>query len=262
MLIAVVGNDKKQLTVASTLREFGYETVNIADNNIPENTGAVVLPVPSSKDDINICGTDCSADYIKSTSDKGIPVFGNLKFHNTVDVTGLDDFAFKNAVPTAEAAIMLAIMNTDFTLWKSKILITGFGRIGKILFDRLKNFGADISLTARNDKDLSIISTYGIEPLKTGELEKYISEFDVIFNTVEYPVFTNSVISKAKTNAVFIELASGNRGFEKSAKENPNIKFISALGLPGKYSYITAGKIYAETVNNILQEKGGYYERC
>ena len=46
---------------------------------------------------------------------------------------------------------------TDRTLHGSKILVLGYGRIGKSLSRMLKGIGADVSVEARKEEDLAWI---------------------------------------------------------------------------------------------------------
>ena len=52
-------------------------------------------------------------------------------------------------------------------------MVCGFGRIGKILCNRLKNLGAKVYCTARKETDLAWIREAGYIPLNYIELEKF-----------------------------------------------------------------------------------------
>ena len=56
---------------------------------------------------------------------------------NIYDYFTREELSIANAIPTAEGAIEIALSETPFTLHKSRCLVIGYGRIGKILADRL-----------------------------------------------------------------------------------------------------------------------------
>ena len=76
----------------------------------------------------------------------------------------------KNAVPTAEGALQLALERTSVTLHGAPCLVIGFGRIGKLLAHDLKALGAQVSVSARRLEDLAWIDAFGYRPLRTNRL--------------------------------------------------------------------------------------------
>jgi len=66
-----------------------------------------------------------------------------------IDYLDREEFSVLNAVPTAEGAIQLALEEMPATIYGSKILITGFGRISKILVKLLTAMGADVTVAYR-----------------------------------------------------------------------------------------------------------------
>lgn len=167
-----------------------------------------------------------------------------------------EEFSVKNAVPTAEGAIEQAISNSDFTINGSKVLVCGYGRIGKVLSEMLRGMGSEVTVSARKSSDLAWIKLNGFQGVNTGcfsELEKY----DLIFNTVPSMVFDEEKLLCIKKGALIIDLASkpGGVDFEKARKLG--IKTIHALSLPGKVAPKSAGEIIESTILSILKEDDG-----
>ena len=54
-----------------------------------------------------------------------------------------------------------------------------------------------------------------------------------------------------------IGLAARPGGVDRQAAEKRGVRVIHALGLPGKYSPVTAGEIIAETVLSIMDKGEG-----
>ena len=82
---------------------------------------------------------------------------------------------------------------------------------------------------------------------------KALSEgYDVIFNTVPAWVIDESVVKELSPSTLIIDLASAPGGIDRDLAQKCGIKVIWALSLPGKTSPVTAGKIIAQTVSDIL----------
>ena len=233
-MITAMGNDKRSITALEFLNK-----------NIVRDIGKdiVLLPIPASEEIVN--------ETTKAAKESTLIFGAGVKNTRVYDLNSRDDFALLNAVPTAEGAIALAISNTDYTLFKSKILITGFGRVSRILINRLFSFGSYISVAVRKQSNIAEITAMGLNAVNINNLEKEISNYDIVFNTVPYCLFSQNVLSKARKNTLFIELASKKLGFENT----DNINFINAPGLPAKFAPESAGEIYGQTVLNVLKEK-------
>lgn len=173
-----------------------------------------------------------------------------------------EELAVANAFLTAESAAALAVNTTETSIFGSEILVTGFGRIAKPLARYLKTMGAAVTVACRKKSDRKWAELYGFSSAditdKT-QLSAAVKKADLIFNTVPCPVFGSAELNGAKKNAVYFELASTD-GIIAEAKENTDIKIITARGLPGKTAPVTAGYIIAEAIDSILSERSDLYE--
>lgn len=258
--IVIVSTDKRFTVMAEILKKKGfsvsfYKTLStkFTKNDI------VILPIPVTRDRIHLnTGPNgepvCLEEILPKLKYARLVIGGVFDNEYVTDIIKRDDFAYYNAVPTAEGAISLAINNTDITLWNAKVLVCGYGRVGKILVSRLISFGCDLYVSARNNTDFSLLDCHGIKKINTYRLSEHISKFDIVFNTVEAEVFNNEVLKNARKDTLFVELATANAGFDKKAVIENNIKFLEAPSLPGKTAFITAGQIISQTVLNILYE--------
>jgi len=174
----------------------------------------------------------------------------------SIDILEREEMAVLNAIPTAEGAIQIAMEEIPITLHDSKVLILGFGRIGKILAKMLKGLGADVYVEARKYSDLAWIKSYGYKKVALTETGSYISEMDVIFNTIPHLILDAGLLAKLKKESLIIDLASkpGGVDFEKAGEIG--IKVIWALSLPGKVAPTTAAKFLKDTIYNIIEELG------
>lgn len=165
-----------------------------------------------------------------------------------------ESFAVSNAYLTAEAAVSLAICESDTSLVNSKILIIGYGRIGKALHRYLSAFTSDITVCARKDEVRCFAQNNLANTIEFEELSVE-NNYDFAFNTVVHPVINSKEISAFKNTALLIELASFPGGIDTHSASAKGIKLVVARGLPGKYSPKTAGEIVAKSVDKIVKEE-------
>jgi len=241
------------------LKSTGYNVSSFGliegDNGKIKTCDVIVLPVPTTKDKMNVfCPLSKKTipleDVAKKAKNQLILSCGySFENKNNIDFLKLDSYSNLNAIPTAEGAIAFAIDNTDFTLWKAKVLIIGFGRIAKVLVNRLSAFGCDLTVSARKSRDFSYLETKNLKWIKTNNVSEIAKDFDIIFNTVDVNVFDDI---STFDGTMLIDLSS--KGCLDYSKEGVKDKKIYKLpGLPGKVAPITAGKILARTVMELIE---------
>ncbi len=71
------------------------------------------------------------------------------------DYAAEEAFALRNAVPTAEGAIQIAMQELPVVLHRLPCLILGAGRVSRALQQRLRGLGADVTVAARRCTDLA-----------------------------------------------------------------------------------------------------------
>ena len=170
---------------------------------------------------------------------------------NIFDYSTREEFAVANAVPTGEGAVETAMLEYDGTVNNSRCLVTGYGRIGRVLSDMLCGLGADVTVSARNLKDIEFIKAKGFHAVFTSNI---IGKYDIIFNTIPCMIFDAHTLAKTASNALVIDLASMPGGVDFRAAERLGIKAIHALSLPGKVAPKTSGIIIKNAVYNIIRE--------
>ena len=260
MKIMMVGNDDRSKTVSSYLSRY-YADCDVYNytGNIYSDTNIIILPTPVSSDKINLNFCDAPdktiETLIRSAPEGCIIIGAGFKHPKVYDLCDRDDFSIKNAIPTAEGAIALLISNTQSTLYKSKILVSGFGRVARILLNRLASFGADITVVIRKESNHAEINALGMKALYYEELIDCIDSFDIVINTVPTMIFNSEMLKKANKKALFIELASNQTGIAATAINDLSMNYINANGLPGKTAPVTAGNIMAETIVSVIKEK-------
>ncbi len=281
--VSVIGGDLRQLTIAGMLAADGYDVIiygfdrDIKTDDLTHadtlsaalDSEIIILPVPVTFDNIKV-NMPFSDEVLtlKSLTDGINPlsiVFGgriSRTLSSELESRGImhrdymkrDELAIRNAVPTAEGAIEIAISETPITLHGSKCLVMGYGKVGKVLARFLDGLGANTYVEARKYADLALIESHGCIPLTMKEAKTRINEFDVIFNTIPALVLTKDVLSGVNQNSLIIDLASKPGGVDFESARELGVKVIWALSLPGKVAPVTAGIIIKDTITNMLSE--------
>lgn len=277
---AVIGGDMRHFMLAQLLNQSGYDvsifgmTPNTVHNlDIIENIDelsqfdSIILPMPVTQDGIHINAPtfdcDISLDKLMQSISCGTVVLGGklpaalvekYKQISFYDYLEREDFAIKNSVATAEGALALAISETPHTVWNSRCLITGFGRISKSLLRMLLSLGATVDICARKCSDRAWCETLSCKAFDICELPDHIKNYDLIFNTIPSTIINSDVLKNVDKNALIIDLASkpGGVDFESAKEYGSNV--IWALSLPGKVAPYTSGEILKDTIENIFKE--------
>ncbi|MGL4521145.1 MAG: dipicolinic acid synthetase subunit A, partial [Bacilli bacterium] len=175
------------------------------------------------------------------------------------DVIGLmdrDDVAIYNAVPTVEGTLMMCIQNTDITIHNSKVVVTGFGRVGMSVARVFHALGAKVSVAARKSEDLARIFELGFEPITYQQLPEKVKNVDFCINTVPHMVIDANVLSHMPLHTYVVDLASKPGGVDFRYADKRGIKAVLAPGLPGIVAPRTAGKILGKVLVALLQQRG------
>lgn len=202
----------------------------------------LLLPVPCRMNTEELSG-------ILSALPKNITVLGGfldrpeLAAYPCFDLLKEERYQAKNAMITAYCALNLAAGKLPVTWEGCPVLILGWGRIGKSLGSLLKRLGAQVTIAARKERDLAMISALGCDGRSIEELDYILRRYRVIFNTVAHPVLPKEKTNLCRDDCVMVELASS------PGMDAANI--VDGRGLPGKLAPESAGKLIARTVMSL-----------
>ena len=276
MDIAVVGGDRRWHALASLLIDGGEEVTAVGFETLggpaypPEAVKAalaraacIVLPAPAFENDM-VCAP-CSAapvparwiaacaaeDAIIFAGRPGAALEGTRA--KVVDYLQWEPYAVANGELTAEGALEILMRERDRALSGARVLVTGYGRIGKLLCRKLRALGARLTVAARKPGDLAMVAAMGDTPVPIQGLPGLELPFDIVVNTVPAPVIGKELLRRLPEDGVCLELASRPGGFDPAA-ETMGIRLIRAPGLPGKYAPVTAGEILRDTIYYFMEE--------
>ena len=167
-----------------------------------------------------------------------------------------EELTIANAVPTAEGAIQIAMEELPITIHHARVLIIGFGRVGKLTAHRFAALGAHVTVAARSWEQLTWAQTMGFSSRHTGDLSGILNSFDLVVNTVPARILGEPELTGLKDDGLIIDLASKPGGVDMETAARLGRRVIWALSLPGKVAPVTAGACIRDTIYNILREAG------
>lgn len=173
-----VGGDLRQfhaavhLSSTHSVRLLGLERLDPPPDMctaFSEPPDAVILPMPVSADGIFVHAPFASgpirlSSVLQNAAQGHTKLLGG-RFSDAaraacadagfppLDYAAEDAFAVRNAVPTAEGAVQIALEELPVTLHGLPVLILGAGRISQALQTRLSALGAKVTVAARRCSD-------------------------------------------------------------------------------------------------------------
>ncbi len=164
------------------------------------------------------------------------------------------EFTVGNAAVTAEGAVSALMSNLKRTIYGSRVLVIGYGRIGKLLSCKLKSLDAETYVMSRNTEARALAEGMGMHALAPSVDASVLSAFDAVVNTAPAPVLCS--LAALRRECLLLELASAPGGFDSDEAKRLGLSYIAAPGLPGRYAPQTAARLIFESVGNILRESG------
>lgn len=255
--LITVGTNSRHPALLSVLTGAGYTL------HPPWESGAaaVILPMPYSQDKAHITGETLTFSALLGSLPRGTAVLGGY-FDKSAYLAAAkcgarlfdyfmpEEVQIANASLTAKGALKLAAerLRTDGI----RVLVCGFGRIGRCLMNELTTRGIDATVSLRKETDMAWAEALGYKWVNTATLDP--APYDLIFNTVPAVIFTDELLYKVTENGRIIDLASPPYGVDFDAAETLGVKASLASGLPGKIYPEEAGRILGKSALSLLRQ--------
>lgn len=275
MKYLVVGGDERAVFAAEELAKDNEVAALYLDKALlsekvrklseSEPADCVILPVPVESNRLGALNAPFSQGGISASAvlEKlpegtlvcGGKISGRLKecgAQNGLRMSDLmqrPEFVAGNAAITAEAAAAILMQRTDFALFGRSVLVIGWGRIGKLLAQKLKALGMRVFVMSRNAESRAMARSLGYGSLAPTDA---LPRIDAVANTAPAAVLTD--LSRISSPCILLELASAPGGIDAAAAQRLGHRYFAAPGLPGKYAPRTAGVLIAETAKSIVKE--------
>ena len=170
------------------------------------------------------------------------------------NISANNEVKIANAIIASEAAVQIIGNELETTIKNTKILILGFGRLGKMLCKTFSALDADIVCEARKNSDIVWIEALGYKSLHLNNLKENINEFDVIINTVPFEILNEEVLKNVKKDVFILDLADDIRGINVGYAREKGIKNVWALSLPQKNAPISYAKAIRDVMELLINE--------
>lgn len=267
--ICLIGGDARSFWAAKHFEACGcavraVDVPQLAGAALPERLECAVLPFPSFQGEAVRGAGAIPLDAIAARLTPESTVFGGLfgekraaleaRGARVFDCYGTEPLTTANAVPTAEGALALAMAHSPITLHGARCLVIGFGRVGKVLAQKLHALSARVTVGVRKPGDRALAEAFGLRADRTGQ---YLCglDYDFVFNTAPAEVFTRAQLAQLPPDCVLIELASRPHGISEADCAALGLSYHFAPGLPGKCAPKTAGTLYAQCILDRLKRE-------
>ena len=288
-VIAVLGGDKRMDFAARELVQLGYDVREWGRREGDSaaafakcarewlgNTDALMLPLPTSLDGTHLYtplikgGEGLRMETLFAAAPDKVWLVGRFceSLQKRADKEGIrcvdyfenEVLQLKNALPTAEGAIEIAMRELPVVLDGAAVSVIGYGRIGEVLAHKLKALGAHVTVYARRESVCERAKLLGhsakrILPFPASESPiVFDANTRVIFNTVPSVILTRAVLETLPKSCLLIDLASPPGGVDFPAAKELGLRAIWATALPGKCAPESSGMILGQTVHSILSD--------
>ncbi|MCL8208002.1 MAG: hypothetical protein K6V97_08045 [Actinomycetia bacterium] len=213
---------------------------------VQTETGAVVVPVDLAR---RACGVAAGVVDPAWARAVGVPAVA-YRDHPV--------FAWANAVPTAEGALHWALAARPAVLLGMRVAVSGYGRVGQVLADRLRAVGARVVVLSEDPAERARASAFGFE---TTAVRSARGPVGLWFNTVPAPVYDVEAVAALDPGAV-LDLASHPGGFTSGALKLLGTRLERRPGLPADIAPETAAAVVVDTLSILLRSTGDRGDRA
>ena len=292
--LAVLGGDQRQIFMIRSLSERGYHIkvwglgkggealvgAQVCDTweEAIDGCEAVILPLPASVDGVRVhtpTATEDASLRIDTLLDRlrgklllggriseSVRALARRQSVFVIDYYESELLQQKNALPTAEGAIEIAMQRLPITIDGAQAAVIGYGRIGALLAAKLSALGATVTVYARRQEALTAAQlchhrTVRIRQDENGTVITSLpSDCRVIFNTVPARLIPNESLALIPKNCLYVDLASPPGGIDHTTAATVGLQTVWGTALPGKCAPETAGLILGEAIDALLGADG------
>ena len=274
MVFALMGGDARSVCLCTLLRADGHEVRPFAlERELAcaasaaealAGADAAVLPLPCEADgalNAPLSRRRCGFAELLETAPAGLPVLAGKAGEPLRSVCRREklalsdyflreDFTLRNAELTAEGAVKL-LLEGGTALRGSRVLLAGFGRIGRLLALKMRALGAHVTVAARRSEDRVLAELLGCDAVPFSRVCD--GGWDAVVNTVPAPVFGAAELTEFGNAARLLELASPPYGFDLEAARALGVSVTTAPGLPGKHAPAAAAAAVRDAIYAIME---------
>ena len=240
MKILFLGYDARYEVLISILSNkyeidsIGYNNSNISVSDIKSINDYSIIVLPMSGIKNNYASNVLIPDNLLDNY-TGLIYTGNTKVlkGNVESFLSDKEIVYNNTIITVDG-----IMDRISSIDKVIICILGYGNIGSMLYDILKD-NYKVIVGVKEDEVGIVKDSFSTSNKK--DLEYYLKSSDLIINTVPSHIIDEDILECI--NCYFLDIASYPYGVDKTKITNYKFKYDLYSSIPSKYAPIKAGKI-------------------
>lgn len=232
MKILICGGDERSVLLAGMLKDDGHEVLcfcmdkaqlpdGVRAVSSPEQADAVILPVPAENAHVllnaPLGSQPCRIEHILDCAGCGAVIIGGKisaqiktsaaeRGQRCFDYMKCPNFTVKNAAITAEGAVSELMRRARAALCDMRILVVGWGRIGKLLINKLSALCPAVYLMSVNTEARALAAELGCPSLPPDCPREILHGFDAVINTAPAQVIPD--LTAFKSSCMLLELAS------------------------------------------------------
>ena len=163
-------------------------------------------------------------------------------------------FLERNADLSAEGALAQALGRTGDALSDMAVLVTGYGRFGRALAQKLRALGADVWVAARREEQRLAARSDGMRAVALSELPGLAGRMDMVLNTIPARVLGPDTLAALPKDTWLLELASAPYGFDRDAAAALGLSVEVLPALPARYAPQSAARALKQVSLELLRE--------
>ena len=239
--------DKRNQILKNLLTKNGYRVFEYNDQNLKTiEKRDVLVFAPNKKMQLEEA-LNLPNDIDVIMGNIGEEIKGCFEEKNINHINLLEDeiFAIKNAELTAEGILAIILKESERSMFESKILILGSGRVGKATAILFKKLGLTFSLVSYRNEVFAENYLFSDKNYFKETFKDEIKNFDIIINTIPAKVLGKEIVDSISKDTIFIEIASINT---LNLDDVQNFYYILSPALPQKFSCESAGMLMYESI--------------
>ena len=247
MTMVIAGDDARFAYLSEILREEGTDVKRMTCPEDLENAEAVLSRYPfTGETEAALKAFAPKAKWILLPAGE-IPE--TLKTERKV-ISLLDDTGFvnENAYLTAEGAISAAMRDAPFALSGARVMVVGYGRIGRALTEMLVGLRARVFVCSRREGGRLSAMARGASAVSPEGMKTELPDSRVIFVTSPDRVLARDALSYVSRRAFLYDLSSAPYGMDLESALQMGLNARREPALPGRYCPESAAKCMARAI--------------
>ena len=208
--LCVVGQDARQQAAARALRQAGVAVAG------PEQAGqapVILLPMGAAGARADACRAAVQAAapgalVLAGRPDAALCRLAEQRGLELIDYYARPELVRLNAVPTAEGCLALLLQMRDSTIWQSRFLVLGYGRVGQAVAERLRALGGLVTVAARSAEQRAAARCANCRAAPLTALPRLLPRADAVVNTIPAPVLPAGQLARLRPGTAVVDLAS------------------------------------------------------